>query len=149
MLKSVIQSDLKTAMLAGDKSRASVLNMLKSVILNEEIAKGVRETGLQDDAVLQLLQKELKKRVDAAELYKNADDEDRAAAELAESEIIAQYLPKQMDDSKLEEVVNEQIAVIEPDGMKDMGKVIGAVKAKVGQQADGARVAQLVKQKLS
>ena len=129
MLKETIQSDLKAAMLSGDKTRASVLNMVKSAILNEEIAKGLRDTGLQDDAVLLLLQKEVKKRVDAAELYKNADDETRAAAELSESKIISEYLPEQMADSELESIIDEQIAVIQPEGMKDMGKVIGAVKA--------------------
>ena len=148
MLKDTIQSDLKAAMLSGDKTRASVLNMIKSVILNEEIARGIRDTGLQDEAVLLLLQKEAKKRVDAAELYKNADDDGRAAIELAESELISGYLPEQMDDGELEAIVEDQIATIKPDGMKDMGRVIGAVKAKVGQRADGGRVAQLVKQKL-
>ena len=147
MLKDTIQSDLKAAMLSGDKTRASVLNMIKSVILNEEIARGIRDTGLQDEAVLLLLQKEAKKRVDAAELYKNADDDGRAAIELAESELISGYLPEQMDDGELEAIVEDQIATIKPDGMKDMGRVIGAVKAKVGQRADGGRVAQLVKQK--
>ena len=90
MLKSTIQSDLKAAMLSGDKTRASVLNMIKSVILNEEIAKGVRDTGLQDDAVLVLLQKEAKKRVDAAEIYKDAGDDDRAATEL-ELQIVSRW----------------------------------------------------------
>ena len=149
MLKDTIQSDLKAAMLSGDKTRASVLNMIKSVILNEEIARGIRDTGLQDEAVLLLLQKEAKKRVDAAELYKNADDDGRAAIELAESELISGYLPEQMDDGELEALVEDQIATIKPDGMKDMGRVIGAVKAKVGQGADGGRVAQLVKQKIA
>ncbi|MBP7837618.1 GatB/YqeY domain-containing protein [Candidatus Saccharibacteria bacterium] len=149
MLKDTIQSDLKAAMLSGDKTRASVLNMIKSVILNEEIARGIRDTGLQDEAVLLLLQKEAKKRVDAAELYKNADDDGRAAIELAESELISGYLPEQMDDGELEAIVEDQIATIKPDGMKDMGRVIGAVKAKVGQRADGGRVAQLVKQKIA
>ena len=149
MLKDTIQSDLKVAMLSGDKTRASVLNMIKSVILNEEIARGIRDTGLQDEAVLLLLQKEAKKRVDAAELYKNADDDGRAAIELAESELISGYLPEQMDDGELEAIVEDQIATIKPDGMKDMGRVIGAVKAKVGQRADGGRVAQLVKQKIA
>ncbi len=149
MLKDTIQSDLKAAMLSGDKTRASVLNMIKSVILNEEIARGIRDTGLQDEAVLLLLQKEAKKRVDAAELYKNADDDGRAAIELAESELISGYLPEQMDDGELEAIVEDQIATIKPDGMKDMGRVIGAVKAKVGQGADGGRVAQLVKQKIA
>ena len=149
MLKDTIQSDLKVAMLSGDKTRASVLNMIKSVILNEEIARGIRDTGLQDEAVLLLLQKEAKKRVDAAELYKNADDDGRAEAELAESKIILAYLPMQMGDDELEAIVEDQIATIKPDGMKDMGRVIGAVKAKVGQGADGGRVAQLVKQKIA
>ena len=149
MLKDTIQSDLKAAMLSGDKTRASVLNMIKSVILNEEIARGIRDTGLQDEAVLLLLQKEAKKRVDAAELYKNAGDDGRAEAELAESELISGYLPEQMDDGELEAIVEDQIATIKPDGMKDMGRVIGAVKAKVGQRADGGRVAQLVKQKIA
>lgn len=149
MLKSTIQSDLKAAMLTGDKTRVSVLNMIKSAIHNEEIAKSARDTGLPDDAVLLLLQKEAKKRVDAAELYKKAGDEDRAAVELSESELISQYLPEQLSDSRLEEIVVEQIALIQPSGIKDMGRVIGAVKAKTGQLADGGRIAQMVKQKIT
>lgn len=106
------------------------------------------DTGLEDGAVLQLLQKEVKKRTDAAEMYKKAGDEDRSKAELFESEVIAKYLPQQLSDDELEAIVEDQIAAIKPEGPKDMGRVIGAVKAKVGQQADGARIAQMVKQKL-
>lgn len=148
MLKDTIQSDLKAAMLSGDKTRVSILNMVKSSILNEEIAKGIRGTGLEDDAVLQLLQKEVKKRTDAAEMYKKAGDEDRSKTEFFESEVIAKYLPQQLSDDELEAIVEDQISAIKPEVPKDMGRVIGAVKAKVGQQADGARIAQMVKQKL-
>lgn len=149
MLKDTIQSDLKAAMLSGDKQRSSVLNMLKGAVLNQEIASGRRDTGLGDEAVLGVLQKEAKKRLDAATLYQNAGDKEREAAERYEHDIISTYLPKQMSDDELSSIVDGQITKLQPSGMQDMGKVIGAVKAETEGKADGSRIATIVKEKIS
>ncbi len=149
MLKEKLQSDLKAAMLSGDKQRVSVLSMLKGAILNQEIADGTRNLGLTDEQVLSVFAKESKKRSDAAAMYEQAGRTEQAQAELFEQSVIAEYLPKQLSDEEITKVINEVIQTITDPSMKQMGQVIGAVKAKLGQTADGGKIAQLVKEKLS
>jgi uncharacterized protein YqeY len=142
MLKDKLQADIKTALLAGDKARAEVLKSLKSAVLYEEVAQKVRETGLADDKIEVVFAREAKKRADAADLYAKNGQQDRADTELAEKAIIESYLPKQLSDEELAQAVKDVVT-----GMPNaqMGPVIGAVKAKVGPAADGARVAAAVK----
>lgn len=149
MLKARIDQDLKTALLAGDKVLATTLRGLKSVILYAEVAKGVRDTGLGDEEITALLSKEAKKRQESADLYKQGGNEERAAAELAEKVVIEAYLPKQLSDEELQQVVDAAIAEVGADGPSAMGQVIGAVKQKTAGQADGGRIAQLVKERLN
>ena len=82
MLEQQIDQDLKQARLGGDKPRVEVLRGLKSVLLYEKVAKGLRDSGLSDEAVLTLISKEVKKRTESAELYEKADAQDRAEAEI-------------------------------------------------------------------
>lgn len=144
-----IDADLKTAMLAGDKTLATTLRGLKSVILYEEVAKGLRETGLDDETVIVLLTKEAKKRQESADLYVKGGNQEKADAELLEKTVIEAYLPAQMSDAELIAVVEEAISSTGASSMQQMGQVVGAVKAKVGSAADGGRVASLVKERLS
>ena len=146
MLKDKLTKDIKTALLAGDKFTAEVLKSLKSAILYEEVAQKVRDTGLADDKIEVVLAREAKKRVESAGLYAKAGQQDRADSELREKEIIERYLPKQLSDDELAEVVSSVIAGLGDNAQ--MGPVIGAVKAKVGTSADGARIAAAVKAKL-
>ncbi len=148
MLKQQIADDLKQAMLAGDKPKAELLNMLKSAVLYKEVELGVREQGLTDQQIVDVLSKEAKKRQEAADMYTAAGDSERASKELGEKQIIQAYLPAQMDEQELTILVEEVIADVKPEGMKDMGRVIGAVKAKAGNAADGALIAKLVKDRL-
>lgn len=145
MLKDKLTADIKAAMLGGDKVKAEVLKSLKSAILYEEVALKVREEGLNDQQIQVVLAREAKKRAESVELYKKAGHDDRAQAEQAEKDIIDSYLPKQLSDEELTAIVQEVMA-----GMDNpqMGPTIGAVKAKVGQAADGARVAAAVKNAL-
>lgn len=149
MIKELLSTKLKQAMISGDKSRVELINMLKSAILYKEVELGVREAGLTDDQIIEVLSKEAKKRQEAADLYGKAGDGEREQKELKEKEIITEYLPEQVSDEVIEETVDEVISTVKPEGVKDMGKVIGAVKAKLGNQADGSKIALLVKQKLS
>lgn len=149
MLKQQIEQDLKQALLAGDKQRATTLRGLKSVILYAEVAKGVRNEGLGDDEIVALLAKEAKKRQESADLYKQGNDEARATAELAEKVIIEAYLPQQLSDEELLRIVDSVIAEQGAEGVQAMGQVIGQVKQKVGSQADGSRIAQVVKERLN
>lgn len=148
-LKQQLDSDLKAAMLGGDKQKVSVLRGVKSVILNAEIAAGKRDSGLSDDELLALLSKEAKKRVESAELYVQGGNRARADEELAEKAVIDAYLPSQLSEAELTQVINEIIETTGASGPQAMGQVIGAVKAKVGAQADGAIIARLVKEKLT
>jgi len=148
MLKQQLEQDLKKALLAGDKELATTLRSLKSVILYAEVAKGVRDEGLGDEDILTLFAKEAKKRQESADLYQQAGDEARTNAELAEKRIIEGYLPEQLDDSTLIEIIDGIITELDASGPQAMGQVIGQVKQKTANQAEGARIAQLVKQRL-
>lgn len=148
-LKERIAQDYKRAMLARDAFVVETLSGIKAAILNEEVAKGVRDTGLADEQIEQLLVREAKKRDEAAELFAKGGREESAAKERAEKQLIARYLPEQMDEAAVQAVIDAVIAELQPEGPKDMGRVIGAVKAKTGSAADGALIARLVKAKLS
>ncbi|HVX23842.1 MAG TPA: GatB/YqeY domain-containing protein [Candidatus Saccharimonadales bacterium] len=149
MLEQQIEKDLKTALLGGDAARVSTLRMIKSSLLNVKVDQGKRDTGLPDDEVQALLAKEAKKRQESADLYLQAGDQARADQELAEKAIITAYLPQQLSEAELQQVIDEMIAQTGASGPQAMGQVIGAVKAKVGATGDGALIAKLVKEKLS
>ncbi|MCW1908725.1 MAG: GatB/YqeY domain-containing protein [Candidatus Saccharibacteria bacterium] len=147
-LKTTIEADLKTAMLAGDKTLVTTLRGLKSAILNVEVEKGSREAGLPDEEIVSLLQKEAKKRQESADLYVQGGSQDRADAELAEKQVIEKYLPAQLNEQELQAIVDEVVSGMGVVTMQQMGQVIGAVKAKAGAAGDGATIARLVKEKL-
>lgn len=147
-LKERIDQDLKTALLGGEKFKAQVLRGLKAAILNEEVALGLREAGLEDSAIERVVAKEIKKRNESAALYDQNGREDSAADERKEAEILSVYLPKQLTEDELKVIIGETITKLGASSPADMGKVIGAVKAQVGTSADGAVIAGLVKQSL-
>lgn len=149
MLKQQIEQDLKAALLAGEKDRATILRGLKSVILYAEVAQGIRDTGLPDEEIIVLLSKEAKKRQESADLYVQGGAADRAAVELAEKAIIETYLPKQLSDEELTLIIDEVIKGLTESGPAAMGQAIGQVKQKTAGQADGSRIARLVKERLS
>src|SRR4051812_895118 len=109
-MQEQIERDLKTALLAGDKTTAETLRGLKSAILNELISQNARDTGLTDEQIQKILSKESKKRQEAADLYKQGGSEPRAQAELAEKAIIDGYLPEQMSEEQVAKIVDQQIA---------------------------------------
>ncbi len=148
MLKQQIEQDLKTALLAGDKERATTLRGLKSVILYEEVAKGLREKGLSDEAIVVLFAKETKKRQESADLYAQGGNAEKQAAELREKAIIESYLPRQLNDSELLAIVDEVIEKSKASSTQALGLVIAAVKQKTAGSADGATIARLVKERL-
>jgi uncharacterized protein YqeY len=147
-LKERINADLKSAMLSRDTIKTQTLQGLKAAILNEEVAKKVRDTGLDEASIEQVIVRESKKRVEAAELFDKGGNAESAEKERVEKEILSVYLPQQMSEEEVREVIGNVIADLKPEGPKDMGRVIGAVKAKTGNSADGALVAKLVKESL-
>ena len=149
MLEQKLEQDIKAALLAGNAEKVSTLRGIKSVLLNEKVAKGKRETGLTDDEVLPLLSKEAKKRQESADLYVQGGDQARADKELAEKAIIEEYLPAQASEDEIAKVVDEAIAQTGAQGQAGMGQVIGQVKQKLGASADGAVIARIAKDKLT
>jgi uncharacterized protein len=148
MLKQQLEQDLKTALLAGDKDKATVLRSLKSVILYAEVAQGSRKDGLSDEEIVSLFSKEVKKRQESSELYQKGGSAERAQSELAEKAIIEAYLPQQLSDHELDAIVTSVINDLQVSGPQAMGQVIAVIKQKVGAAADGSRIAKSVKERL-
>ncbi len=144
-MQDKIEQDLKQALLSGDKHKAETLRNVKSAILNEIISQNARESGLSDDQIQKVLSREAKKRTEAAELYQKAGETARAEAELTEKAIIEAYLPEQLGEEEVAKAVHEELAKLTSPSMSDMGRVIGAVRTRLGSQADGALIAKLVK----
>lgn len=142
-----INKDLKTAMLSGDKQLVEVLKGLKTAIQYLAVSKGV-DNPPSEDEVIGLMKKEQKKRVEAAELYKKANESERTAKELYEKQIIAKYLPDEASEDELQKIIDVEISKIGGLDSKNMGQIIGAVKQVCGPAADGSLIAQLVKGRL-
>ena len=145
MLKEQINADLKTAMLARNAFETTVLRGLKASILDEEVKLGKREEGLNDTEIETLVAREVKKRKEAASLL----DEERAENELKEAEILSKYLPEMASEDEIRVSVKAEIAEMGEVSIKQMGAIIGKMKAKFGNSADGAVLAKIVKEELS
>ena len=148
-VKAMIEADLKTAMLAGDKVLVTTLRGLKSAILYVEVAEGAREQGLSDDKVITILQKEAKKRQESADLFMQGGRPEKAEAEMVEKAVIEKYLPEQISEDEIAKLVDEAIAASGGSTLQQMGQIIGIVKQKAGTSADGALIAKLVKERLA
>ena len=148
-LKSQIDTDLKTALLGGDRFSAEVLRGLKAVILNEEVSQGKRDEGLDDETIEKLIVREVKKRQDSATQYEAAGRPELVEAERAESKVIEGYLPTQLSEDDIKTAITETISTLGVSGPQAMGQVIGAVKGKLGNTADGGTIARLVKEALA
>ncbi len=149
MLEEKINQDLKKALLGGDKHAVSTLRGLKSVILYAKIASGNRDEVLSDSSLVQLLQKEARKRQESADLYKQGGEEERANQEIAEKLIIEQYLPAQVSEVEVSKCVDSAIKELGASDLTSLGKVIGLVKEQLAGQADGALIARIAKEKLT
>ncbi|MFC0429527.1 GatB/YqeY domain-containing protein [Kutzneria buriramensis] len=151
-LKAKLRTDLTAAMKARETTVVGTLRMALAAVTNEEVAgKVARE--LSDDEVLKVLTREVKKRNEAAEAFAGAGRKEQADAELAEAEVLKSYLPAQLSDEELAEIVAQAVAEVaaqsgEQPGQKQMGQVMKAANAKVAGRAEGGRVAAAVKAKL-
>lgn len=148
-LKQRIADDMKAALLGGDRFVGETLRNLRAAILNEEVAQGKRDTGLDDSAIEQIIAKEVKKRNESAAIYDQNMREDAADQERREAEVLSNYLPEQLSEAELKTVVDAKIAELGATDAKMMGQVIGAVKQEVGNAADGATLARLIKDALN
>lgn len=145
--KARLQSDLTDAIRERDGVRSSTLRMVLTAVSNAEVA-GKEHRDLTDDEVMAVVVKEAKKRREAADAFIGAGRTELAEKEQAELACLEGYLPKQLSDEEIDAVVAEAVAATGASGMKDMGKVMGVVKPKIGDQAEGGRVAAAVKKAL-
>jgi uncharacterized protein YqeY len=148
-LEAKLQADLKTAQLARDEQTVSVLRMLKSTLLYAKVAAGSRDEEMPDKQVEEILAKEAKKRQESADLFKQGGNDAKAADELQEKAIIERYLPTQLTEDQILELIDAAIAALGATTPAQMGQVIGAVKAKAGTTADGGIIARLAKERLA
>ena len=147
-LKERLRTDLSAAMRSRDRVRMRTLRMALTAITNEEVA-GASSRELSDDDVVKVLTREAKKRREAADAFGSAGRAEQAAAERAEGEVLAEYLPAQLDDDELTRLVTEVIAETGAAGMPAMGQVMKAITPRVAGRADGARVAAEVRRQLA
>jgi uncharacterized protein len=133
-----VQADTREAMKAGERERVSALRLVA-----DALQKDAKEGG--DDEVA-VLRRERKRRLEAADAYREGGSEERATAEETEAEVISAYLPAELSDEELAELV---AATVQETGMQEMGKVMGAVMPKVEGRADGKRVSAAVKERLA
>lgn len=149
MLEQRLEDDIKAALLGGEKETATTLRGLKAALLSYKVAEGKRDNGITDDEVIAILSKEAKKRQESADLYTQGGRPEKAEAELTEKALIDAYLPAQLSEDEIKSLIDEAVMATGASTMQDMGKVMGAVKAKAGASADGSLVARLVKERLS
>jgi uncharacterized protein YqeY len=147
-LKDRLRADLNTAMRARDQVRMRALRMALTSITNEEVA-GASARDLSDEEIVKVLTREAKKRREAAEAFGAAGRDEQAAAERAEGDVLAAYLPAQLGDEELAALVGDAITETGAAGMKSMGQVMKVLTPRLAGQADGARVAAEVRRQLS
>lgn len=147
-LKNRLQADLNSAMKARDELTTATLRMALTAVTTEEVAgKSARE--LSDEEVLRVLAKEAKKRREAAEAFAAAGRPELAERERAEGEVLDAYLPAQLGDAELRELVTAAIAETGAAGPRDMGTVMKAVQPRIAGRADGKRVSDEVRRQLA
>ena len=147
-LKEKLQNDLTEAMRARNEVRSSTIRMVLTAIKNEEVS-GKEARELSDAEVITVLSREAKKRREAAEAFEQAGAKDRADMEKAEGVVIAEYLPVQLSESEIKEMINAAIAETGATGPQQMGLVMKSIQPKIAGRADGGVVSSLVKAALS
>lgn len=141
-----IQQDIKSAMLAKEKTRLESLRAIKAAILLAKTADG--SESIADEAVVKIIQKLVKQRKETAEIYKQQNREELAAQELAEAAAMEVYLPKQLSEAEIEEELKKIIAQVGATGPQDMGKVMGTATKALAGKAEGRVISALVKKLL-
>ncbi len=142
-----ITNDLKVALKSGDKVRLSALRMLISEIKNKKIDERVKE--LDGDKIIGVINKMAKRHKESIEQFQKGGREDLVSKEKAELAVIAAYLPAQLGDEELEKIVSDSINETGATSVKDMGNVIKAVLGRVAGRADGKKVSEVVKKRLT
>ena len=141
-----IEDELKEAMRGGDTDRRDALRLILNAL---RAAKKELQRDLQDSEELQVLQRERKRRLEAAEAFRAAGREEQAEAEEGELEVLEEFMPEPLSEDALEEIVDDAIAEVGATSMRDFGRVMADVMPQVAGRADGSSVSQLVREKLA
>lgn len=144
-ISDTLREDMISATKAGESTKVDILKLAIAAIKNAQIES---QEELTDEEIAKILRKESRKVEDSIEQFTKADRQDLVDREKAQLEVLEQYLPQQMSQEDLEKVVKSKIEELKPEGMKDMGKVMGAVMKEVGGNADGNIVREIVQQHL-
>ncbi len=148
-LRDKLMDDVKTAMKGGDKARLSTVRLVQAAIKDKDIeARGLGKGQLTDDDILALMQKMVKQRQESIAIYSQAGRAELAATEQAEVDVINSYLPKQMDEAEMDAAIAKVVQEVGAASMKDMGKVVAALKAAYAGRMDFAQASQRVKKAL-
>ena len=141
-----VETELRDARLAREKERRDALSLILHALRD---AQKELQRPLTDEEELQVLQRERKRRVEAAEAFRSGGREDRAEAEELELEILEEFMPEQLSEEELEEIVDTAIAEVGATSMRDFGRVMADVMPQVSGRIDGSAVSQLVREKLA
>jgi uncharacterized protein YqeY len=147
----VFSSALKDALKAKDAVRAATIRLILAALKDRDISARTqgKPDGIDDNEILSMLQTMIKQRQESAKIYADAGREDLAGREEAEIAIIHEFMPKQLGDNELEDIINDLIKETGASNIKDMGKVIGAFKTRYAGQADMGKASGLVKARLA
>lgn len=145
-MRNKILEDLKSAMKAQDKERLSVIRMVKGAIQMEELNL---KRELNDDEVINIITKQVKTRKESIVEFKKGNREDLVNQTQREIEILNEYLPEQLSIEEIEKVINQVMEEVKPNGMADMGKVMGKINPLLRGKADMGEVSKLIKERIS
>ena len=146
-IEEKINESIKDSMKEKNSLRLDSLRAIKSAILIEKTKSGSKDQ-IEESVVLKILQKMVKQRNDSAKIYLDQNRKELAEVEVSQANIISEFLPTQLSESELSEIIDKVIEEVGAESMKDMGKVISKVNERVSGQAEGRVIAEIVKKKL-
>jgi uncharacterized protein YqeY len=146
-IENKINESIKDSMKSKDAIRLESLRAIKSAILLEKTKTGAKDQ-VEDEIILKILQKMVKQRNDSAKIYIEQEREELAGIEISQAKIISEFLPEQLSESELSEIIDSVIKDLKAESMKDMGKVMSNVNIKVSGKAEGRVIAEMIKNKL-
>lgn len=149
MIKDTITSELKISMLSSNKDKTSTLRLILAAIKDREIAAREKKQDIDDAIVMDVLSKMVKQRLESADIYKKNNRLELAAKEELEIEVIREFLPKQLTEQEIKEIILKLIEETNSSSIRDMGNIMGTLKSKYAGQLDFALAGKLLKEHLS
>jgi uncharacterized protein len=150
MMREKLTESMKDAMKAKDSRRLSTVRLIQAAVKDRDIAnRGTGKDAATDDEILQILQKMVKQREESAKIYEDAGRAELATQEREEIDVLKTFMPEQLSDEKVDEIVAGVIAETDAAGMKDMGKVMAILRERYAGQMDFAKASGVIKAKLS